>query len=104
MNDIGALSKSIRFCVELGADLIKVRCNTIKLDPEERTELKILLKLYPPVLLSGGGVNANILSQVEVARDVGFSGYCIGRNIYQNRNPIEMSKNLHLAWNKQSII
>ncbi len=99
LNNIEELSHSIRFCVELGADLIKVRCNTLKLDEKEKNELKLLLKPYPPVLLSGGNINDNILSQVAVAKAVGFSGYCIGRNIFQNKTPIKMAQLLHDKWN-----
>ena len=100
INDLITLSKTIRFCLELGADLIKIRYNTLKLDSEEKEDLKKLLKFYPPVLLSGGGLKPDIIEQVKVAKEVGFSGYCIGRNIFQHKNPVEMSQKLSLAWDK----
>ena len=100
INDIITLSKTIRFCLELGADLIKIRYNTLKLDSEEKEDLKKLLKFYQPVLLSGGGLKPDNIEQVKVAKEVGFSGYCIGRNIFQHKNPVEMSQKLSLAWDK----
>jgi DhnA family fructose-bisphosphate aldolase class Ia len=96
--DLTQLSHSIRFCIELGADLIKARCNV--LDPEQKdySEFKALLGASPPVLLAGGAANSNILSEVSVAREVGFSGYCIGRNIFQASNPLTMCRMLREAW------
>jgi len=92
------LYHSIRFCVELGADLIKVRCNTVELLPDEINELSELLISSPPVLLAGGEAHKNILDEVAMSRKIGFAGYCIGRNIFQAENPGKKSKELLSAW------
>lgn len=96
--NISHLSQSIRFCIELGADLIKVRCNVLSLDQESYSEFGEFLGGSPPLLLAGGAANSNILPEVSAARELGFSGYCIGRNIFQASNPLMMSRKLREAW------
>ncbi len=103
MSVVSQLFQSIRFCIELGADLIKVRCNTLELDQEGRLEFGELLRSSPPVLLAGGVAHNNIVDEVSMSRKVGFSGYCIGRNIFQSENPAEMSQMLRNAWLNNSI-
>lgn len=91
--------QSVRFCQELGADLVKISFN--KSSFEEDIDLNMcraFLKDAPPVLLAGGVVHDGILDAVETAKGMGFSGYCIGRNIYQAANPSEISRKLHQAW------
>jgi len=95
--------QSIRFCIELGADLIKVRCNALELSEESSLEFKELLGSSPPVLLAGGAAHDKIVEEVAMSRKIGFSGYCIGRNIFQADNPGEMSRMLHNAWYNNNI-
>ncbi len=97
--DLTQLSHSIRFCIELGADLIKARCNVLDISQQEDyAEFKAFLGASPPVLLAGGAANNNILSEISVAREIGFSGYCIGRNIFNASNPQTMARMLREAW------
>lgn len=103
MSEPQELSHSIRFCIELGADLIKVRCNTLELNHEARIEFKDLLRSSPPVLLAGGAAHNNITEEVAMSRKIGFSGYCIGRNIFKADNPGEMSQELRNAWQNNTI-
>jgi fructose-bisphosphate aldolase/2-amino-3,7-dideoxy-D-threo-hept-6-ulosonate synthase len=98
--DLTELSKSIRFCIELGADLIKARCDVLDRNQKGYAEFRAFLGASPPVLLAGGAANNDILSEVSAAREVGFSGYCIGRNIFQASNPSAMSRMLREAWLK----
>lgn len=92
------LFQSIRFCIELGADLIKAKCNVLSLYSDSFSELSDLVKDSPPVLLAGGEANNNIVPAVSAARKLGFSGYCIGRNIFQNSDPSTMSRMLCESW------
>lgn len=96
--DLDELLRSIRFCIELGADLIKTRFNILSLDKEEQKNFISLLRETPPVLLAGGASNKDVLKEVSKANKLGFSGYCIGRSIFQSPNPVAMSHNLYEAW------
>lgn len=92
------LSQSIRFCIELGADIIKTRCDVLSLENEDFPSFKELIKGSPPLLLAGGSASRNILYEVVAARNLGFSGYCIGRNIFQADDPAMMSRKLRESW------
>lgn len=93
--DLKKIAKSIRMCQELGADLIKIRCvMSQNQDTVDTSDLKLAIKGAPPLLLTGGGVNANIVSEVANAKKLGFNGYCIGRNIFKAQKPSEMAQAL----------
>lgn len=87
--------RSIRFCIESRSDLIKIRFNILSFGEEEQKNFISLLREAHPVLLAGGEVpNKNVLTEVSKANELGFSGYCIGRNIFQSPDPVAMSHDL----------
>ena len=97
--DLDKVSQSIRMCQELGADLIKIRC----IVPEHKdspgaADLILVIKHAPPLLLTGGGVNTEIVTEVTRAKSFGFSGYCIGRNIFKAETPSKMARELRNAF------
>jgi DhnA family fructose-bisphosphate aldolase class Ia len=80
------VTKAIRVCHEMGADLIKVPCAlTALLRPTD--EFLRELQHSPPVLIAGGPKNSDIEIVVRSAKDIGFSGYCVGRNIFDSTDP-----------------
>lgn len=96
--DTSMLARSIRFCIELGADLIKVRSNLDNVDAEEAQNYRAALHGRTPVLLAGGDLHKDFIREVAIAKDLGFSGYCVGRNIFKHDHPIRMSMQLRNAW------
>lgn len=91
--------KPLRFCLELGADLIKIRCFLSQFSNEhDVAELKETLSFYPPILLAGGNPQENICNEFKESKDIGFSGYCVGRTIFQSSNPAETSNSILNKW------
>lgn len=82
---------AIRISQELGADLIKV---TLTERPEQSSVLTRALEAAPPVLLAGGPWPGELAVVMESARAVGFSGYCVGRNIFQAEEPSQVAETL----------
>lgn len=78
---------ALRICVELGADLIKVNLPS-KIDCQKG--IRCISPGHPPVLLAGGDLASNFSERVSTAFNLGFSGICIGRNIFQSENPEEI--------------
>ncbi len=60
-------------------------------DTADINDLKLVIRGAPPLLLTGGGVNDNIVSEVASVKQLGFVGYCIGRNIFKAKLPSEMA-------------
>lgn len=99
LRDFNDFAQIIRFCLEMGADLIKIRLDQADIDRTNKFEdYRYLLRNAPPVLLAGGKISENIFSEVRTAKILGFSGFCIGRNIYQSDNPVKTSRLLYNAW------
>ncbi len=80
---------AIRVCNELGADLIKIHL------PSDSNEVKKITPFDPkePALLLAGGENMeNFKERLNIAKELGFQGICLGRNIFQNETPKETLK------------
>ncbi|MUT64888.1 class I fructose-bisphosphate aldolase [Paenibacillus sp. NEAU-GSW1] len=87
------LAHAVRIAGELGADLVKVpMCS----DPEYTSEL---IQAYPiPVLLAGGEQSNDklgMLSSIYQALQDGARGICMGRNVFEDRDPRAMCRALH---------
>ncbi len=79
-----AFEYAVRVCTELGADLIKIHL------PSNMNEVKKITPIHPdePALLLAGGENMeNFTERLTVAKEIGFQGICLGRNIFQNETP-----------------
>lgn len=80
---------AIRVCNELGADLIKIHL------PSDTKELKKLdtFSIHEPKLLLAGGENMEHFEERLIsAKNLGFQGVCVGRNIFQSQTPKETLK------------
>lgn len=82
-------SYAVRISAELGADIIKTR---IPSNPEERKKVSPFTSLHPPVILAGGSISNTFERDLLDAKEMGFSGVCVGRNIFQNAKPEECVK------------
>ncbi|MFZ6027913.1 MAG: 2-amino-3,7-dideoxy-D-threo-hept-6-ulosonate synthase [Chloroflexota bacterium] len=81
----GAIIHAARVGCDLGADLIKVNYTG---DPESFSRL--VDTAYVPVVMAGGPVTEDglaTLQTIETALAAGAAGVCIGRNVYQHRQP-----------------
>ncbi len=85
--DADRLAFAIRACTELGADLIKVPLPRPGLAPDRLAALKRAILGAPPVLAAGGPRSIDLGAQLAVAAGLGFSGACIGRNVFQAERP-----------------
>lgn len=81
-----------RVGAELGADLIKTNYTG---DPDT---FKDVIRGCPvPVIIAGGpkaNTDAEVLEMVEDAISAGASGVSIGRNVFQHKNPTDMTRAL----------
>lgn len=82
------LSSAIRVAHEIGADLIKIPCNTSALaNSADVDQFRSVLASAPPTLFAGGEFNPDIAIEMKAAMQLGFSGFCIGRSIFQADSP-----------------
>ena len=79
-----------RVGAELGADVIKTNYTG---DPDS---FKDVIRSCPvPVIIAGGpkaNTDAEVMKMVEDAISAGASGVSIGRNVFQHKNPADMTK------------
>ena len=80
------LPRSIRVCQEMGANLIKINCSTDRFLADE-IAVTDALRNGPPTLMAGGATTSDIFQLAQNAAQLGFSGYCIGRNIFSAEDP-----------------
>lgn len=74
-----------RIAAELGADLVKVPYTG-----SAETFEEVVRGCFIPVFTAGGETKAGeakFLAQVRESLDAGSSGLCVGRNVFQSRNP-----------------
>lgn len=79
-----------RVGAELGADVIKTNYTG---DPDSFKE--VIRSCPVPVIIAGGpkaNTDAEVLEMVEDAISAGASGVSIGRNVFQHKNPTDMTK------------
>lgn len=80
---------AIRVCNELGADLIKI---CLPSNMQELDKLQMFGKDEPALLLAGGENMKNFEKRLNSAKNLGFQGICLGRNIFQSQTPHETLK------------
>ena len=85
--DADRLAFAIRACTELGADLIKVPLPRTAIAPDRFAALRRTILGSAPVLLAGGSRSSDLDAQLAAAAELGFSGACIGRNVFQAERP-----------------
>jgi DhnA family fructose-bisphosphate aldolase class Ia len=78
------LKRNARLCAEMGADIVKVNWSG-----DQRSFEQIIRACGRPVVLAGGSLlsDAELLTRMAQARDVGAIGCSVGRNIFQHRRP-----------------
>lgn len=79
-----------RVGAELGADIIKTNYTG---DPDSFKE--VIRSCPVPVIIAGGpkaNTDAEVMKMVEDAISAGASGVSIGRNVFQHKNPAEMTR------------
>jgi predicted phospho-2-dehydro-3-deoxyheptonate aldolase len=85
-----AVSHAARIAAELGADLVKVTYTGSADSFRQVTEGCPI-----PVLIAGGekaGSDREVFENVRGALDAGGAGVCIGRNVFQHRDPLSMMR------------
>jgi DhnA family fructose-bisphosphate aldolase class Ia len=98
--NLRAVANALRISQEMGADFIKVRAVVTEAETSGNVEtLATTVKQAPPVLLAGGVVGSDLMAEAGVAaRRLLFRGYCIGRNIFQARDPLSVVSGLNRIW------
>lgn len=86
---------AVKVCHELGADLIKTACECQNEYPEP-----ILSSLtgIAPVVLAGGEAGEHFLTKLHKAKELGFGGYCVGRNLFQSSDPRRIFEQIEKAF------
>ena len=95
-----ALALCVRAATELGADLIKIALPNDAPDwrADTRHHLATTLKHCAPVLLAGGPAGPEILPRAQLAVELGFGGFCIGRAIFGAPDPLTATDTLIAAF------
>jgi fructose-bisphosphate aldolase / 2-amino-3,7-dideoxy-D-threo-hept-6-ulosonate synthase len=83
------LKRNARLCAEMGADIVKVNWSG-----DQASFGEIIRACARPVVLAGGSLisDEELLTRMEMARDVGAVGCSVGRNIFQHQNPEAMTR------------
>jgi DhnA family fructose-bisphosphate aldolase class Ia len=77
------LTRAIVVASQVGSDFIKVGLPTLGLlTPSQRQALEQTVRDAPPLLLAGGTRDGSLDSKLNLARELGFSGTCIGRSYF----------------------
>lgn len=95
------LNRRIRICQEMGADLIKVNCSIDKFTCVSDT-VQSAIHEGPPVLMAGGALRDDIFELARNAVQLGFAGYCIGRNIFSSNTPSEVAAQLEMIFSRNT--
>jgi DhnA family fructose-bisphosphate aldolase class Ia len=82
------LKRNARLCAELGADIVKVNWSG-----DQKSFGEIIRACNKPVVLAGGSriSDGELLTRMQLARDVGGIGCSVGRNVFQHQNPQAMT-------------
>jgi DhnA family fructose-bisphosphate aldolase class Ia len=97
LNEAGAafgpeyLLRNARLCAELGADIVKVNWSG-----DQSSFEKIVRAAKVPVVVAGGTLvsDEELLTRMQLAVEVGAIGCSVGRNIFQHKNPMAMTRAL----------
>ncbi len=78
------LKRNARLCAEMGADIVKVNWSG-----DQKSFGEIVRACARPVVLAGGSLisDQELLTRMQMARDVGAVGCSVGRNIFQHTHP-----------------
>jgi len=78
------LKRNARLCAEMGADIVKVNWSG-----DQKSFGEVVRACGRPVVLAGGSLisDAELLTRMAQARDVGAVGCSVGRNIFQHQKP-----------------
>jgi len=87
-----SIAHAVRVAGEVGADIVKVKYAGTK------EKMKEAIEAFPiPVLISGGEKSNDLLAlfnEIYDSMKVGARGVSIGRNIFEDKSPVAMSKAL----------
>ena len=93
--DVDAIKLAARVANELGADMVKVNFTG-----DSESFSKVVNGCSIPVLIAGGEKaksTIDILKNVKMAMDAGGGGVSIGRNIFQDKNPLIFARRFLLS-------
>jgi predicted phospho-2-dehydro-3-deoxyheptonate aldolase len=91
-NNPASIIHAARVGAELGVDLIKVNYTG-----DINSFRQLIDTCYVPIVVAGGDTDGDgygILKQAEIVLSEGAAGVCIGRNVYQHKNPAQMVRAL----------
>lgn len=85
------LTRNARLCAELGADIVKVNWSG-----DQESFERIVRATGKPVVVAGGTLitDAELLTRMEQAVAVGAVGCSVGRNIFEHRDPMAITRAL----------
>lgn len=99
------LIRNSRLCAELGADIVKTNW-----PGDVQLFAKIVEATAVPMVVAGGTLvsDAELLTRMEQAMEVGAVGCSVGRNIFQHENPFAitraLSRVIHERWSAREAL
>ena len=97
-NDVEVVAHAARAGAELGADIIKTNYTG---DPDSFR--KVVKGCPVPVVIAGGPkteTDMEFLKMIEGALQAGARGVAIGRNVFQHKDPVKMTRAISAIVNK----
>lgn len=76
------LTRALAIATQLAPDFIKISLPASHVDSVWSSALRLAIDQAPPVLLAGGKPDGNFERRLEDARQLGFSGTCVGRSYF----------------------
>jgi DhnA family fructose-bisphosphate aldolase class Ia len=100
-----ALAQAIRVATEMGSDLIKVGIpdDLLTTGRQQLREVHLAVRGAAPVLLAGGAATESMQLKLDMSRELGFSGVCIGRNLFQAKNPKDLIEEVQTRFGGETL-
>ena len=83
-----AYCKILRACTEMGVDIVKLPLPWESLSTENRQIIAATISTSAPVVFPGGAVSDRFHTELSKAVEVGYSGVCVGRQIFNSAEAV----------------
>lgn len=83
------ICRALVAATELGADIIKIGIpGDSEMCDSDIERISQVVQKSAPVVVAGGAASFNASGKVEAARTMFFSGFCVGRSVFESSDPV----------------
>jgi DhnA family fructose-bisphosphate aldolase class Ia len=80
--DATSLIRALAIASQLAPDFIKIGLPPVEAMADEPASLRLAMQNSPPVLMAGGKSDGEFERRLRLAKTLGFTGTCVGRNYF----------------------